>query len=77
MKITRSLLKQEGWDIREYQHLATENNHQQYEFERGGFANTELRQSFKGTEGKGTEGKGKDKKGKRKNNDDTPTERKV
>ncbi len=73
LKISKSLLKQDGWDIREYQRLSAENGNQQYEFDRGGFGNTELRRA--------TDAGSKDKKGKKKNNDDShntpPTEKRV
>ena len=73
-KITKALLKQEGWDIREYQRLAADNNATQFEFERAGFANNELRRSGRASERKSS------KKGRKKSNDETiapTTERKV
>ena len=74
IKITKSSLKQEGWDIREYQHLSTENDNQ-FEFERAGFSNTELRRSGRGN----GSGGGKEKKGRKKSNDENiaPIERRV
>ncbi len=67
--------------MREYQHLSAENGNQ-FEFERAGFSNTELRRSGRssgnGSGGNGGTG-GKEKKGRKKSNDENiaPTERRV
>lgn len=62
LKPTKSILKHAGWDIREYQRLATEGT-QHFDFERNSFSNTEIRGSHRAP-------KSKEKKEKRKNHSD-------